>query len=486
MIVNSIAFLLFFVLVFAAYFMVPQTHRWMQNLVLLTASYSFYGYTDLRTLPILIGLTLLFYGLGYLIQRASDDRTKTWLMRLGVVAGLGVLFYFKYLNFFVDSFTHVLRGLGIEGQSHHLQVILPLGLSFFIFRLLSYLIEIQRGKLLAESNLLIFANYVAFFPSLLSGPIDRPGAFLPQLQKARAFDTTLATDGMRQILWGMFKKMVIANNLSMFVDGIWSQSAGAGTPAIWLAVLLYPIQMYADFSGYSDMSIGVAKLLGIRIAINFNYPFFAVNIAEYWRRWHISLTSWLTDYVFSPLSIRFRDWGNRGLIVSILITFVLIGAWHGARWTFVVFGLYHGLLYIPLMLNGSFFKKSKLKSQGRWNLPAGKDFRQMTGTFLLVALGLILFRAESLNDFAHMLLRILDVRLSALQQFPSLQLISALIPAFPAVCFMFWIEWRKRQKEFALQLEDSAAWKRRLLYAALVVCIFVFRGEAGEFIYFQF
>jgi D-alanyl-lipoteichoic acid acyltransferase DltB (MBOAT superfamily) len=244
--------------------------------------------------------------------------------------------------------------------------------------------------------------------------------------------------------------------------------------------------MYADFSGYSDMSIGVAKLLGIRIAINFNYPFFAVNIAEYWRRWHISLTSWLTDYVFSPLSIRFRDWGNRGLIVSILITFVLIGAWHGARWTFVVFGLYHGLLYIPLMLNGSFFKKSKLKSQGRWNLPAGKDFRQMTGTFLLVALGLILFRAESLNDFAHMLLRVLDVRLSALQQFPSLQLISALIPAFPAVCFMFWIEWRKRQKEFALQLQDSVAWKRRLLYAALVVCIFVFRGEAGEFIYFQF
>lgn len=486
MIVNSIAFLLFFVLVFAAYYMVPQTQRRLQNLVLLTASYSFYAYTDLRTLPILIGLTLLFYGLGYLIQRASDDRVKARWMRLGVAAGLGVLFYFKYLNFFVDSFTQVLRGWGIEGKFPHLQVLLPLGLSFFIFRLISYLIDIQRGKLSAEPNLVIFANYVAFFPSLLSGPIDRPGVFLPQLQKARAFDTELATDGMRQILWGMFKKMVIANNLSVFVEGIWSQSAGAGTPAIWVAVLLYPIQMYADFSGYSDMSIGVAKVLGIRIAINFNCPFFAVNIAEYWRRWHISLTSWLTDYVFSPLSIRFRDWGNRGLILSILITFVLIGTWHGARWTFVLFGLYHGLLYIPLMLNGSFFKKSKLKSQGRWDLPTSKDVRQMIGTFLLVALGLILFRAESLTDFGQMLLRVLDVRPSALQHLPSLQLISALIPSVPAVCFMFWMEWRNRQKTFALQSEDRAAWQRRLLYAALVVCIFVFRGDAGGFIYFQF
>ncbi|KAA6306840.1 Peptidoglycan O-acetyltransferase, partial [termite gut metagenome] len=224
-------------------------------------------------------------------------------------------------------------------------IIMPLGISFFTFKLISYVIEVHRQHIEPTTDVVTFATYVAFFPTIMSGPIDRPNSFIPQLQSKRIFNYDLAVDGCRQILWGMFKKMVVADNCATAVNKIWTEYQGESGGQLLLVAVLFAFQLYADFSGYSDMAIGVGKLLGFKITKNFNYPFFKTNIAEFWRGWHISLTSWLTDYVFMPLNIKFRSIGKWGTIVAIIITFVLVGLWHGANWTFAVFGLYHGLLY---------------------------------------------------------------------------------------------------------------------------------------------
>ena len=482
MLFNSLIFLAFFAVVFLVYWFPLKNTTKGQNIFLLLASYFFYGYADWKMLPLLIGATVIFYYLGKGIATAKSEKQSYWLTTLGVVLGVGTLLYFKYFNFFIESFAALFEACGLHTNLHTFNIIMPLGISFFTFRLLSYVIDIYRGKCEPTNDIVAFGAYVAFFPCLLSGPIDRP-SFITQLKSARTFEYDKAVDGCRQILWGAFKKMVVADNCATYVDQVWGNIDGSSGSTLVLAAVLYSCQMYADFSGYSDMAIGIGKLLGLNVTKNFNYPFFALNIADYWRRWHMSLTSWLTDYVFMPLNIRFRDWGQWGMILAIVINMVVVGMWHGANWTFAVFGLYHGLLFVPLILSGAFFKKAKLQTN-RLGLPVAKDFGRMILTFALVTIGLMIFRAESIGQVWEYMCGICD---------PSILSVPRLLTRsyYISLCFflllMFGVEWVQRKEEYGLALNSvHSKFLRYCIYLLIVLLIAWGGGSAETYIYFQF
>ena len=483
MIINSFSFLLFFSIVFFIYYFPLKEKTKAQNWLLLIASYIFYGIANWKMIPILLVATFIFYFLGIEIRKGTEKKASL-LTTLGVIAGVGLLFYFKYLDFFIESFVALFNSIGLHPNLNTFNIIFPLGISFFTFRLISYVIEIHRGKIEPEKDFAAFATYVAFFPTIMSGPIDRPNDFIPQLHKKRIFSYETAMDGTRQILWGIFKKMVIADNLAVFVNAVWTDLPAQNSPTLFIAAVLYTMQMYADFSGYSDMAIGVGKILGFRITINFKYPFFVTNIAEFWRRWHISLTSWVTDYVFMPLNIKFRDYGKWGMIWAIIINMIIIGIWHGANWTFAVFGLYHGLLFIPLVLSGSFLKKSRLKTN-KYDLPRLKDFINMGFTFLLVTVGLIIFRAEFIGQAFFYISKLADF-----SNFVSLTTdgLRALIPTLLCLIGMIMLEWKQREKEYPLQIDAVIRSKfiRIAVMWALIVVTVLFSGEEQTFIYMQF
>ena len=487
MIVNSLQFFLFFVVVFTIYYLpIYRNTPKFQNLWLFLTSYFFYGFADWRMVPLLLGATIVFYFIGLWLKSEIDKghtKNASRVTTLGVVLGVGVLVYFKYMNFFADSFAQLLNAIGLNVSWSTLNIVLPLGVSFFTFKLISYIIEVHREHLQPSKDFIEFGTYVAFFPTILSGPIDRPNKFIPQLQGVRLFNYDMAADGCRQILWGMFTKMCIADNLAPFTDRVWANIDGYSSATLILTAFYYSIQIYADFDGYSNMAIGVAKILNLQVARNFNHPFLARNIAEYWRNWHISLTGWLTDYVFAPLNIAFRYMNNLGIILAIVINFVLIGLWHGANWTFALFGLYHGLLYIPLILSGSFAKKKKLRPN-KIGLPNLKDFSLMLITFILVSIGLILFRAESITQAGEYLASIFKCT-----DMFNVSMLEGKKYIFP-VLLILTLEWLQRDKEHALQFPSGKLFNytavRYLIYAVLVSVIFVYAGEVQSFIYFQF
>jgi len=481
----SFEFLLFFIVLFLIYYFPLKNNTRTQNGLLLLGSYFFYGYANIKLLPLLIGATLLFYYLGIAINGVKSEKKSSLLTTVGVLLGVGILLYFKYLNFFIDSFADLLKFLGLNVQMHTLSILLPIGISFFTFRLISYVIEIHRSKMEPRKDFVAFATYIAFFPTILSGPIDRPNTFMPQLHKKRAFDYALAVDGCRQILWGMFKKLVMADNLAVYTDQVWGNIQGSSASTLLMAAIFYSFQLYTDFSGYSDMAIGTGKLLGFRITNNFNYPFFATNVADFWRRWHISLTSWLTDYVFMPLNIKFRNWGNGGIILAIIINMVLVGMWHGANWTFAVFGLYNGLLFVPLILSGSFFKKKKQKVNP-YGLPSFIDLMKMAGTFMLITIGLVIFRAKNIEEAMNYFYRIFSSPLISMPVFVGMgRVLSTVI----LLSIFILIEWFVREKQYAianieLKFKRPARWA---LYAFLIFLIGMYmRTVETPFIYFQF
>ncbi|GHT39055.1 O-acyltransferase [Bacteroidia bacterium] len=484
MLFNSIEFVVFFVILFALYYFVFKEKTKPQNILLLVASYFFYAWADWRILPLLIISTLVFYGLGIAIFNAVGSRRATTLSTFGVVFGIAVLGYFKYTNFFISSFKDLFDNIGLQTNLHTFNIILPIGISFYTFRLLSYVIDINRGKYEPTRDIVAFSTYVAFFPCILSGPIDRPNTLIPQLQNKRTFDYALAVDGCRQILWGLFKKIVIADNCVVLTNEIFNNSTNYSGSSLVLGAIFYTFQLYADFSGYTDVALGVGKLLGFRLTPNFNYPLFAQNIADYWRRWHISLTSWLTDYVFMPLNVKWRDWGKWGMILSIMTTFLLIGSWHGANWTFVVFGLYQGLLYIPLILSGTMFKKTTIVTY-KWGFPKLKTLGNMLLTFALVAFGLILFRIESAAQAVNYISEIFS---SSLFTRPTVHVPNGEITLLCIAIFMV-MEWLGRENQFAIE-KMGATWKkpwRIVLYYAIAIATFLFSApSAQEFIYFKF
>ena len=485
MVVNSINFLLFFVVVFGGYYTpIIRSDTRFQNTWLFIASYFFYGFADWKMIPLLFGATFTFYVIGVCLKAEMEKkhtRNASYITTLGVIIGIGILLYFKYLNFFAESFALFLNSIGLQVSWSTLNIVLPIGVSFFTFKLISYVIEVHREHIQPCTDFIEFGTYVAFFPTILSGPIDRPNTFIPQIRVKRLFNYELAVDGCRQILWGMFTKMCIADNLAPITESVWTNYNHMSSLTLICAALLYPIEMYADFDGYSNMAIGISKLLGFNIARNFNHPFLSRSIAEYWRNWHISLTSWLTDYVFSPLNIAFRNYGNFGIILAILINFLLIGLWHGANWTFALFGIYHGLLYVPIILWGTLNKRKKIK-ENSYGLPSFKDISKIITTFLLVSFGLLLFRANSLGEFSQYLLAAIDNRN-----------LSAFMPTKRVlffICIVLISEWLQRNKEHALAFENQGHFKSRpirwLLYITLLLLIFFYQGQQSNFIYFHF
>ncbi|GAA4973259.1 MBOAT family O-acyltransferase [Algibacter aquimarinus] len=482
MLVNSLNFLIFFGIVFFIYYIPLKEKTKSQNWLLFVASYVFYGIAAWQMIPLLFTATTIFYFLGFAIRRGNEKKASL-LTTLGVCIGVGLLLYFKYLNFFIQSFADLFNTIGLKANWGTFNIILPLGISFFTFRLISYIIEVRRGKMVPTKDFVVFANYIAFFPTIMSGPIDRPNSFIPQLTNKRTFNYGLASDGCRQIIWGMSKKMIIADNLATIVNPVWADIPNQSGSTLFITAILYSIQMYTDFSGYSDMAIGIGKILGFRITKNFNYPYFTRNVSEYWRNWHMSLTSWLTDYVFMPLNVKFRDLGNFGLILAIIINMVVVGLWHGANWTFALFGLYHGLLFIPLILSGSFFKKKKLKTN-KLGIPYLKDVLKMLGTFLLVTLGLVIFRADNIGQFWDYINGFFNF-----SNFFKLTLDKKeLVPLALFIVIMFILEWFERGKEFALStfLTKNNIVFRWSFYFFLIVMLFVMSSKQQEFIYFQF
>jgi len=485
MVVNSLAFLWFFVVVLAVYY-ICQPKRQAQNLFLLACSYWFYAQIDIKMAGLLAVLTLVFWFIGRSIEQAigqQHERRASRLTTLSVVVGIGALFYFKYLNFFIDSFVAAANVVGLHLSWTGSHIVVPVGLSFFTFKLMSYTLDIYHGKTVHERNLGNFANYIAFFPTILSGPIDRPKPFLRQIANARLFNPDNLTAGFRRVLWGMFLKMCIADRLDIYVSAVWNNYDHHSALSIGLASLLYPLQMYADFSGYSEMAIGVALMLGFKVAENFKRPFFTINIANYWSRWHITLTSWLTDYVFMPLNIKLRDWGVNGTIAAIMLNMTFIGMWHGADWTFFLFGVYHGLWYIPLMVSGQFFKKTKVKLN-KVGLPTLPFALRMVGNYLVVTFGLMLFHADNISMFWDILCHLPEAWDGSLF-LDMATMVNAAICTVALVWSDVQEEWFPNSKLWLPRWAER--WRMELLMATEIVCILLFGVfDNNQFIYFQF
>jgi D-alanyl-lipoteichoic acid acyltransferase DltB (MBOAT superfamily) len=479
MLFNSVPFVLFFTIFFLLYWFVFNKNLGLQNILILAGSYVFYAWWDWRFLFLLVGSSALNYFLGIWIAKSKTEKYRNILLWVGLAQSLSSLLFFKYFNFFIKPFIMAFSAFNIKADIYTLNIILPLGISFYTFRTLSYLLDIKKGKIKPTTNWVVFFSYVSFFPCVISGPIDRPKTLIPQLQNKRVFNYSQASDGMRQILWGLFKKIVIADNCAVFATQIFGNYKTLPASSLILGAFWFTIQIYTDFSGYSDIAIGVANLLGIRVTKNFDSPFFSQNIAEFWRKFHISLTSWLTDYVFTPLSIYFRNYGKFGLILAILINFTVIGIWHGANLTFVLFGFLHGCYYIPLILNGTINKRKKTNSA---SFKAGIN---MVATFILVMFTYIVFRADSvaqaIDYYRHLFSRSLFYAPVITEKVNTIAALSAFVIVMLA-------EWFQKNKQHALQIDFIKQFRvRALIYFSLIFAILFFSATKGtEFIYFKF
>jgi len=459
----------------------------VQNSFLLFSSYIFYIFADWKFLAFLIAVSILNYILGIQIQK--NNKYKKLFLWLGIGQGVFGLVYFKYFNFFIESFNSLFQAIHLNFNLQTLSILLPVGISFFTFRVISYLLDIDKEKIKASKDLIVFLNYVAFFPSILSGPIDKARDLIPQIKKQRVFDYNLAVNGMLQILWGLFKKVVIADNCATYANQIFNNYVDFNGVALLFGAFLFIIQLYADFSGYSDMAIGIGKLIGFKIAQNFNYPLFAQNIADFWQRWHMSLTTWLTEYIFTPLSIAFRNYGQWGLILAIVINFTVIGIWHGANWTFVIFGFLNGCLYIPLILKGKMSKKKKFANDKI--LPTFREFYNMGSTFLIVVLLMIIFKAKSIDETIMYFQKLI---LGFAEKDGYVQIINLVYwdigYALPALIFVFiLIEWFGKKGECAI---ETLMFKQNTIvkwsfYSFIVISIILFNNASqSQFLYVQF
>ena len=480
MLYNNLEFGVFYLIIFFLYWFVTQRNLRWQNLLILAGSYFFYGWWDWRFLGLVIFSSLVDYVAGQRIADAGTERQrKAWLgLSLGV--NLGLLGVFKYYGFFVDSFIELFRGLGYEMSDRTLQIILPVGISFYTFQTLSYSIDIYRRRLKPARDLVGFLAFVSFFPQLVAGPIERASNLLPQFYKARRFDLNEAKDGLRQVLWGLFKKVVIADTLGVRVDLVLEHHEAYRGSVLALAVLFFAFQLYGDFSGYSDIAIGTARILGFRLMRNFNYPYFARDIMDFWRRWHISLTTWFRDYVFMSLSGGQLVTHKGILIRNYILTFTISGLWHGANWTFVIWGLLHGLYHIPYVLFPSLRTTvQQTRPPFTW-LGTLKAGAQMGLTLALNLFALVFFMARDLSHalsyYQHMFS-------------PSLfQEINDFRREFAWVLLFAAVEWWQmyRRKLHPLQIETWHPALRWGVYYALVLVFLYFNYDRRAFIYFQF
>lgn len=481
MVFNSIEFAIFLPIVFLLYWFVFNKNLKLQNLFIVIVSYIFYGWWDWRFLFLIAFTSFCSWNSGLLIQKYRDDgKAAKTISTANIILNLAILGVFKYYDFFATSFASAFLGGRTEGLL--LNIILPVGISFYTFQALSYSIDVYKGKLEPTRDIIEFFAFVSFFPQLVAGPIERATNLLPQFQKSRVFDYNQAVDGSRQILWGLFKKMVVADRCAIFADEIFSSYQTQTGSNLLLGAIMFSFQIYGDFSGYSDIAIGTSKLFGIKLMRNFNVPYFSRDIAEFWRRWHISLTTWFRDYIYIPLG------GSRcsksKIVRNTFVIFLVSGLWHGANWTFIAWGAFHALLFLPLILLGKNRKYKEVVASDRL-LPNVREIFQILLTFLLVVIGWIIFRSESIAQAWEYICGMWQWgTLKASYRFffqHGIQSISAW------VCLMVLVEWINRRNDHGLYLQKSTPWYfRYAIYIALCTVIVFFTGENQAFIYFQF
>jgi len=483
MLFNTIDFAIFLPIVFICYWFVTYKNLRFQNILLLVASYFFYACWDYRFLFLLIFSTFLDYFTGLKINKAETKRKKLFWLWLSISVNLGFLGVFKYYNFFASSFANGLSLIGLQTNSITLNIILPVGISFYTFHGLSYVIDIYKNKIKPVKNFIEYSVFVSFFPLLVAGPIERATHLLPQIQKKRNFDYTKTVDGLRQILWGLFKKIVIADNCAEYANQIFNNSSSYSGYTLILGALFFSFQIYCDFSGYSDIALGTARLFGIELLRNFAFPYFSRDIAEFWRRWHISLSSWFRDYLYIPLG------GSKGglwiKIRNTFIIFIVSGFWHGANWTFIVWGTLNAIYFLPLLLLNKNRTNLEIVAKGRY-LPNFKELLQMFITFSLTVLAWIFFRANNVENAIDYISQIFF----GIFQNPAS--IFILWKPYKTILFLITIflliEWRGREQQYAIANLGFKWYKpiRWTMYYFIIFAIFYFAGNEQQFIYFQF
>jgi len=479
MLFNSIQFALFFPIVFILYWFATGKKFQIQNILLLVSSYYFYGCWNWHFLFLLIFSTGLDYFTGLMMADASNKRMKQLWFWLSVCVNLGFLGVFKYYNFFIDSFAELLTNFGLQAHFSTLQVILPVGISFYTFHGLSYVIDIYNDRIKPERNFINYSVFVCFFPLLVAGPIERATHLLPQITKDRVFDYSKAADGLRQILWGLFKKIVIADNCAKFVNTIFDNYQTQSASNLVLGAVMFAFQIYGDFSGYSDIALGTARLLGIELLRNFGFPYFSRDIAEFWRRWHISLTTWFRDYLYVPLG------GSRGgkwmSIRNTFIIFLVSGFWHGANWTFLFWGAFHAALFMPLLILGRNRLHTNSVAEGKL-LPSFREFIQMMTTFGLVVIGWIFFRAPSIGIAFKYIEGLFSTSLFTLPT-----VFVGLGKTVFSIFILLVFEWKLKERKHGLELSGlHNGMLRWLIYYSIVLMILEFGASSQSFIYFQF
>lgn len=481
MVFNSLEFAIFLPIVFILYWFVFNRNLKSQNLFVVAASYVFYGWWDWRFLFLIAFTSTCSWVSGLLIERWRNNAGRARFVNVAnIVINLCVLGAFKYYNFFVQSFADVFLNGNSEGLL--LKIILPVGISFYTFQALSYSIDVYRKKLEPTKDILAFFAFVSFFPQLVAGPIERATNLLPQFLCKRSFEYDEAVDGLRQMLWGLFKKVVVADNCAEYVNQIFSSYQTQPGGLLFIGAVLFSFQIYGDFSGYSDLAIGSSKLFGIKLMRNFNVPYFSRDIAEFWRRWHISLTTWFRDYIYIPLG------GSRcskaKIVRNTFIIFLVSGFWHGADWTFIAWGGYHALLFLPLILMGKNRKYTNIVAEDRV-LPNVKEVAQILLTFVLVTVGWIIFRSDSISQAVDYIGRLFSIETLKV---PYLCVMQPDVRKRLAMVFiMLVVEWFQRRNGHGLYMPDGTKWWVRYgVYTLMMALIVISWGTNQTFIYFQF
>ncbi|MBI3518184.1 MAG: MBOAT family protein [Bacteroidetes bacterium] len=472
MLFNSFEFAIFLPIVFLLYWFVFNKTIRLQNTFLLIAGYVFYGWWDWRFLFLIAFSTLFDFTIGLLLDKTSNEQKRKWLFASSCLINIGLLAFFKYFNFFIDNFITAFDSIGYHVPPVTLKIILPVGISFYTFQSLSYTTDIFRRKMKPTRDLISFAAFISFFPQLVAGPIERAFHLLPQFYVKREFDQEQAVTGMRQILWGLFKKIVIADTLASYVDQIFASYDMLPGSTLLLGAIYFSVQIYCDFSGYSSIAIGTARLFGFSLMQNFNYPYFSLSVPEFWRKWHISLTSWFRDYVYIPMG------GSRGnlsrTIFNTLFVFTLSGFWHGANWTFIIWGLLNGLFMIPNLLSGNSKQKQASTSFSIKNLVA------MLATFGLITFTWIFFRSTNVHQAFQYIQHIFS---ASLIKYPVQH---GMAMTFPLIAILFLVEWLRKQEYEALQPKNIPVLLRYGIYISMIIICLAFFKQNQSFIYFQF
>lgn len=479
MLFNTIGFAVFYPIIFVLNWFITNRKVKIQNLMLLLASFVFYSFWNWKFLFLLIFSIVLDYSAGLFMNKYKSNFTRKLFLCLSVSINLAFLGFFKYYNFFVDSFIDLLNLIGFKAHYQTLNILLPVGISFYTFHGLSYVIDIYKRRIEPEKNFVDYALFVSYFPLLVAGPIERATHLLPQIKKKRVFNYYKAIDGLKQVIWGLFKKVVIADTCAVYVNDIFSNYQDQSSFTLIIGAIFFSFQIYGDFSGYSDIALGISRMLGIELLKNFSYPYFSRDIAEFWRRWHISLTSWFRDYIYIPLG---GSKGGKWLhLRNTFIVFIVSGFWHGANWTFVFWGLLNAFYFLPLALTRNNRKNLDIVAKGRL-FPNIKDFLNILFTFILCTIAWIFFRSISIVDGFNYISLIFS---KSILELPAIKPFMGIL--FFYIIFLLMVEWIGRENNFALEkllIKNSIL--RYMFYYFIIISIILLSGEEHNFIYFQF